>query len=210
MAKPKKLRLRGAEFESVSLSITKEGGCFASADMRCDITADLAEEMGWEIYTKDEDGKPAHLIAGLRNSTALEGEIEVEEIYMKLNGSGKNPLECVARRLDGFSLTRAKDAAGGMKTTLHFKLVSSAWEMISHHFGMYGKADGVLVLTRPPEQTVIPEAQMNLQDAADATEDAEGQEPASDATEEAGESRPGVLASVTQMRKRNMRTPPAS
>ncbi len=143
--------------------------------------------------------------------TNLEGEIELESVALKLNGTSGMALECVATKAWDFKLTRKKSETGdGIITRLRMELVSSAWELVANYFGRMGHADGVLILTRPPEQTVIPEAQMNLQDASEAAEDAEGAEGAGDGAEEAGESRPGVLASATQMRKRNMRTMPVS
>lgn len=66
-----------------------------------------------------------------------------------------------------------------------------------------GKADGVLILSRPPEQTKIEDAQPTLEEGADAAEAAAEAE-ASEGSE--GDSRPGVLASKTHMSKRNMRT----
>lgn len=207
MAKPKKLRLRGAEFREVLQNILPDKNCLTYTKIYCDITPEMAEEMGWEIYVRDEEKNALHLIGGLEGQTKLEGEIELEQIQVKLNGTSGTALECVASKAWDFTLTRKKsDTGDGTITRLRFELVSSAWQLITDYFGRMGQADGVLVLSRPPEQTKIPDAQQTLDEGADAAEDAESQEEDGDSSEGAGESRPGVLASATQMRKRGMRT----
>ncbi len=195
MAKQKKLKLAGAEFRRVNQEASN-GICSVYVTVYCDITTELAEEMGWEIYTN------GHLIGGLIGQTNLEGEISVEEVAMSLNGQRGTALECVASKASGFQLTRKKsDDGDGIETRLRFELVSTGWELIVGYFGQWGQADGVLTLVRPPEQAKLP-TQATLEEQAEETEEEEPEE----AEEGAGESRPGVLASVTSMRKRGMRT----
>lgn len=199
MAKPKKLRLRGAEFRRVQQDILPDGTCVVYVTVYCDITHEMAEEMGWEIYVKDGDGNALHLVGGLIGQTNLEGEIELEQIELKLNGTAGKALECVATKATSFQLTRKKhDDGDGIVTRLRFEIASTAWQLITDYFGRLGTADGVLALSRPPEQTVIPDAQQTLEEGLEAAED--GEESGSE-EDEGG----APLASATQMRKRNMR-----
>lgn len=150
MPKPKKLRLRGAEFERVQMDVLSDGSCIVNSDIRCDITPEMATEMAWEIYTKlppdptTGEGKFGHLIGGLRSQTNLVGEIELEQVQLKLNGTSGLALECVASKAHDFHLTRKKDdSAGGTITTLQagVESVGTHHEVLRKHGESGRRAD---------------------------------------------------------------------
>jgi len=124
-----------------------EGNCIVRAHVACDITSELAREMGWEIYSG------GHLISGLEGTTKLTGDLYLERVALRLNGSGAEGLECPATTADAFELSRSKgDTDGSIQTQLRFRLLSTAWSDITEFFGLMGQADGQMHLHRLPEQ----------------------------------------------------------
>jgi hypothetical protein len=145
----RKLILRGAQIRHVDLRVS-EGNCIARMHIACDITSELAREMGWEIYSG------GHLISGLSGTTKLSGNLYLEKVALHPNGSGTDGLECSATTADAFELSRSKgDTDGSIETQLRFRLLSTAWSDITEFYGELGQIDGVMHLHRQPEQTKL-------------------------------------------------------
>jgi len=164
----RKLILRGAQIRHVDLRVS-EGNCIARMHIACDITSELAAEMGWEIYSG------GHLIAGLSGTTKLSGDLYLDKVFLLPNGSGTDGLECSATTADAFELSRSKgDTDGSIETQLRFRLLSTAWSEITEFFGLMGQADGQMHLHRQPEQTKL-QGTLEEQDGDDAEGEKEDQ-----------------------------------
>ena len=145
----RKLILRGAQIRHVDLRVS-EGNCIARMHVACDITQELAAEMGWEIYSG------GHLISGLAGATKLSGELYLDKVSLQLNGLETDGFECSATTADSFELSRSKgETDGSIETQLRFRLLSTSWEPIAEFYGQMGQADGVMHLHRQPEQTKL-------------------------------------------------------
>jgi hypothetical protein len=145
----RRLTLRGAQIRHVDLRVS-EGNCIARMHIACDITSELAAEMGWEIYSG------GHLIAGLSGTTKLSGELYLDQVALEPNGSGVDGLKCPATTADAFELSRSKgDTDGSIEKQLRFRLLSTAWESVTGFYGELGQIDGVMHLHRQPEQTKL-------------------------------------------------------
>jgi hypothetical protein len=164
--------------------------------MIADITQQLAEEFGWQIY---QDG---HLISGLIGSTKLDGELNLQELSFKVNGTKSDPLECVATMAVDFQLSRRKTETGdGIETNLRFILKSLAWKELTEFFGLLGESDGVLTLELQPATL---ESQQTLDEQPHLVASEEDPQAAADpepAEETPSKSRRGALASRVAMEK---------
>jgi hypothetical protein len=195
MAKSKVIRFRGAQIRQANL-IVKDSTCIVRAHILTDITPELAEYFGWEIY---HNGR---LISGLKARTPLEGEVFLKEISFKPNGiGGKDPLEIVATTATDFALVRRKSETGdGIETNLRFVVDSLAWQELSQFYGMMGRVDGVLKMELNPADSG---AQATLDEQPHlAAKDADADDaPEDDDKPVIGKSRTGALASRIRMEK---------
>ncbi len=188
----RKLILRGAQIRHVDLRVS-EGNCIARMHIACDITSELAREMGWEVYSG------GHLISGLQGTTKLTGDLYLDKVSLHLNGSGADGLECSATTAAAFELSRSKgDTDGSIETQLRFRLLSTAWSEITEFFGLMGQADGQMHLHRQPEQTKL---QRTL-DEEDEDNDDGGGGPEDGDGDKAHDSEPEPAAAPPPPRKR--------
>lgn len=195
MAK-KKLLFRGASIRQANL-LVKDSNCNARVHVTADITPDLAEYFGWEIY---HNGR---LISGLKARTALEGEVFLKEMSFKPNGiqTGQDPLEVVAAMATDFALVRKKSETGdGIETNLRFVVNTPAWKEVAEFYGNMGKVDGVMKLEINP---VDAGAQATLDEQPHLAKDDKDEAPAPDEDEKPakGRSKSGSLASRVVMEK---------
>lgn len=174
---------------------TGEGAAFVRVHVVSDITPELAEYFGWQIY---QDG---HLISGLIGSTKLEGELYLAELSFKVNGTKSDPLECRATTAEDFQLTRKKSETGdGMETQLRYIITSLDWAELTQFFGNLGTADGVLQLELQEEKEDVQPTLAEQAHLQPADEEAEG-EPEPEPEQPRGRSRGGALASRVHMEK---------
>lgn len=198
MARNKKISFRGASFRHLDMR-TGDNKAFIRAHVVADITKELADKFGWQIY---QDG---HLISGLIGSTKLEGALFLGELSFQVNGTKSDPLECRATTAEDFQLTRKKSETGdGVETQLRFILTTADWEPMTHFFGNLGDADGVLKLELAQEKE---DAQPTLADQPHLQTEEESDEGSGDAADEPepdepkGKSSGGALASRLRMEK---------
>lgn len=193
----KKLLFRGASIRQANL-IVQDSNCNARVHITADVTPDLAEFFGWEIY---HNGR---LISGLKARTPLEGELFLKELAFKPNGisTKQDPLEIVASMAQDFALVRRKSETGdGIETQLRFVVSTSAWKEIAEFYGNMGKVDGVLKLELNPadsgaQATLDDQPHLAKNDNAEPEPDEEPEEkPAR------GKARAGSLASRVVMEK---------
>ncbi len=195
MAK-KKLTFRGASIRQANL-IVQDAACNCRVHITTDITPDLAEEFGWEIY------RNGHLISGLKARTPLEGELFLKEMSFRPNGirTNQDPLEVVAGIATDFALVRRKSETGdGIETQLRFVVATTAWKELAEFYGNMGKVDGVLKLEINPADSG---AQATLDEQPHLAKDDEAEAPAPDEDEKPakGRSKSGSLASRVVMEK---------
>lgn len=194
MPKNKKILFRGASFRHVDMRMG-EGAAFVRAHIISDITQELADYFGWQIYQDD------HLISGLIGSTKLEGELYLAELSFKVNGTKSDPVECRATTAEDFQLTRKKSETGdGVETQLRFIVTSLDWKEITDFFGNLGTADGVLKLELQDQKEDV-QPTLAEQDHLQPAEDAEESETEPEPETPKGKSRGGALASRVHMEK---------
>lgn len=186
----RKLILRGAQIRHVDLRVS-EGNCIARMHVSCDITQELAAEMGWEIYSG------GHLISGLAGATKLSGDLYLDKVSLQLNGLETDGFECSATTADSFELSRSKgETDGSIETQLRFRLLSTSWEPIAEFYGQMGQADGVMHLHRLPEQTRLQQT-LDEQDQEDSENEEDEEEAAPPPPKQKGRPKKAAASTIT-------------
>ncbi len=147
---PKKLTLRGASIRQFQM-FTKNNTSFVRITFKCDITPAIAEDMGWEIYHEGT----TDLIAGLKKSTPLTGELLASNMVLSANPGGPDTLDCRASLIEDFKLSRKGKDDENVETYLWFTVESPDWMETASAFSLWGDVTGLLKVTLASKKAEI-------------------------------------------------------